>query len=98
MTEREQIKNEVLTIVAEALRAGEQRDGSNWDHMGRAAAVVERAITKEPLDLPTIQWEHFADACTVEPKRLQTCDQVNALRKLAQLIICSKARIVEVDK
>ena len=94
MTEREAIKNEVLAIVAEALRAGEQRGGSNWDHMDRAAAVVERAITKETLDLPTME-----DCAYFLRSTDWMMDARNVkMRDLARRIVEGKARIVEVDK
>ena len=55
MTEREAIKNEVLAIVAAAVRSEQCTSVGQWSaSFARIAGFLESKITKEPLDLPTM--------------------------------------------
>ena len=98
MTERESIKNEVLAIVAEAhRRAIRGIENAGYVSSGHPEAIhfLESKITKEPLDLPTMDdWRYALREGPVG----WTYDGNKRVANLATAIVEGKARVIEVDK
>ena len=96
MTERESIKNEVLAVVAAAVRSEQCTSVGQWSaSFARIAGFLESKITKEPLDLPTMDdWRYALREGPVG----WTHDGNKRVANLATAIVEGKARVIEVDK